>query len=149
MLSELLKVSSVSASLILFNLWSSVSVSLHRPNMLRFSNYMAECVDVLESSPNASLNDHRLVAWIQLQRIMEECSTSFAFDDPSASVSLKEPRIQLMLKGFEKKLKGWRENLMPGIMNSEAANRLTNGTKTDKPNSNPAHEFSRQQYIPA
>lgn len=124
-------------------------MSLHRPNMLRFSNYMAECVEFLESSPNASLNDHRLFAWIQLQRIMEECSTSFAFDDPSASVSLKEPRIQLMLKGFEKKLKGWRENLMPGIMNGEAKDRLIRSTKTDKPNSDSAHEFSCQQYIPA
>ena len=51
---------------------------------------------------------------------MEECSTSFAFDDPSASISLEEPRIQLMLKGFEKKLKNWRESLVPGVMNGEA-----------------------------
>ncbi|MCJ1462438.1 hypothetical protein MMC07_001039 [Pseudocyphellaria aurata] len=97
---------------------SSVSVSLHRPSMLRFTNYMAECIESLENSPNASLEDHRLVAWVQLQRIMEGCSTSFEFDDPSATVGLEEPHIQLMLKGFEKKLKGWRENLIPGVMNA-------------------------------
>lgn len=96
-------------------------MSLHRPNMLRFSNYMLECIEFLENSPNAGLNDHRLVSLIQLQRIMEECSTSFAFDDPSAAISLDEPRIQLMLKGFEKKLKLWREDLLPGVMNGEAA----------------------------
>lgn len=97
--------------------------------MLRFTNYMAECVEFLESSPNALLNDRRLVAWIQLQRIMEGCSTSFEFDDPSATVSLEEPRIQLMLKGFEKKLKGWRENLIDGVMNGEHAFRLISSMK--------------------
>lgn len=106
-------------------------MSLHRPNMLRFSNYMTECVEFLENLPNVELNDCRLVAWIQLQRIMEECSTSFAFEDPGATVSLEEPRIQLMLKGFEKKLKGWREHLMPGVMNGGAAFRSDNRVKTD------------------
>lgn len=112
--------------------------------MLRFSNYMAECIEFLENSPNAVLNDHRLVAWIQLQRIMEECSTSFAFDDSSATVSLEEPRVQLMLKGFEKKLKGWRENMMPGVMNGGVAFWLIYSMKTNKSNRDPAHEFSCQ-----
>lgn len=119
-------------------------MSLHRPNMLRFSNYMSECIEFLENSPNAALNDHRLIAWIQLQRIMEECSTSFAFDDPSAIISLEEPRIQLMLKGFEKKLNGWRESLRPGIMNGEALFRLSHSMKTNKTNRDPANELSCQ-----
>lgn len=98
---------------------SSVSISTRRPNMLRFTTWMAECVDYLETSQDAAPTDKRLVAWVRLQRIMEEFGTAFAFDDPSETVSLIEPRTQLMLKGFEKKLEIWKSNTPSLVLNGK------------------------------
>lgn len=96
---------------------AGVSMTLRRPNILPFSSWMAECVSFLETSPDALPTDVRLTSWVRLRRIMEECSTSFALDDPSATVSLDDTRIQLMLKGFEKVLRIWKDTLPIGVMN--------------------------------
>ena len=92
-------------------------MALRRPNMLRFTNWMGECVEFLEKSPEACPTDRRLAEWVKIQRIAEEAGTAFAFDDPSATVSLMEPRVQFTLKGFEKQLDDWKKQLPPGTMN--------------------------------
>jgi hypothetical protein len=67
-------------------------------------------MDVLWRSPNALPSDKYIVAWVKLSSISEEISTSFfSFDDPSNLVRLSEPRVQLRLKGFEKRLEGWKK----------------------------------------
>ena len=96
---------------------SQVSTSLRRPNMLRLSSWMAECIDYLEASPDAAPTDKRFVAWVKLQRLIEECGNALSFDDPSASPSLAESRVQLMLKGFEKQMENWKNSIAPGVMN--------------------------------
>lgn len=88
--------------------------------MLRFTSWMAECMDFLENSPGAAPTDKRLVAWARLQCIMEEFGTTFAFDDPNDTVSLIEPRVQLMLKGFEKKLDNWKSNISSLVLNGKS-----------------------------
>lgn len=92
-------------------------MSLRQPNMMRFTSWMAECVECLENSSEAAPTDKRLAAWVKLQRIMEETVTSFALDDPDATVSLVDPRVQLRLKGFEKQLEEWKKNIDPHVMN--------------------------------
>lgn len=87
--------------------------------MLRFTNWMAECVEFIEKSADAAPTDRRLVEWVKIQRIAEEAGTAFAFDDPSATVSLMEPRVQFTLKGFEKQLEDWKRRLAPGAMNGK------------------------------
>ena len=96
---------------------STVSISLRRPNMLRFSNYMNECEEYLEISSDAAPTDRRLVAWVKLQRIMEEVGNVLSFDDPNATPSLAETRIQLVLKGFEKQIEGWKKSTARETMN--------------------------------
>ena len=95
---------------------SSVSISLRRPNMFRFSNWMAECMEYLETSSDAAPTDKLLIAWIKLQRIMEECGNSFSFDDPSSTPSLSENHTQFVLRGFEKQLENWKNNTTPSLM---------------------------------
>lgn len=87
--------------------------------MLRFTSWMAECMKFLETSPDAAPTDGRLVAWVRLQCIMEEFGIAFAFDDPNDTVCLTEPRVQLMLKGFEKKLENWKSTILPFILNGK------------------------------
>lgn len=95
----------------------SVSLGFRRPSMLRFSNWMAESLKELETSPDAAPTDKRLAAWVKLQRIMEASSSAFSTDDPSAGITLADPRIQLTLKSFEKQLENWKFNLPSNIMN--------------------------------
>ena len=88
-------------------------MSLRLPNMLRFSNWMAEAVEVLEKSPHAAPTDKRFVAWVKMQRIVEESGTALSLDDPSEdNVSLADERVQAILRGCEKQLDTWRRNAM-------------------------------------
>lgn len=100
---------------------ASVSMSLRLPNFLRWSSWMADCSEVLRTSPDAAPTDKRFVAWVQLQRIVEECGTNFALDSPDDTVSLADERAQLMLQNYEKQLEAWRQHAVSNenIMNRQ------------------------------
>ena len=79
--------------------------------MLRFSSWMAECVECLENSEAAAPTDKRFVAWVKMQRIVEEYGSALALDDPSESnVTLADQRVQATLSACEKQLDAWRRN---------------------------------------
>ncbi|KAK0284189.1 hypothetical protein LTR35_005904 [Friedmanniomyces endolithicus] len=86
---------------------TSVSLSMRRPNMLRVSSYVRECVEYLHRSLDALPSDRILVHWLRLVMIAEEVSVSFSYDDPGGIASITELRAQLMLKDFEKRLTAW------------------------------------------
>ena len=86
----------------------STAMSLRLPNMLRFTSWMAECVDFLETSPEAAPTDKRFIAWVRLHHIIEDCARSLGFDDSDDTVSLDNERAQLILKGAEKQLEAWK-----------------------------------------
>lgn len=71
---------------------------------------MSDCLDVLENSPEVSLLDRRLAAWVRLQNIA---------DDWSKSVGLINSHVELSLKGFERQLERWKEVAGPGVINSK------------------------------
>ena len=103
----------------------SVSMSLRLPNMLRFSSWMAEGLNVLEKSPDAAPTDKRFVAWVKLQRIVEECGCAIALDDPyDSNVSLADRHVQTKLGACEKQLDAWRAN-NEEVMNCMSAQRLS------------------------
>jgi hypothetical protein len=79
--------------------------------MLRYNRWLSDCIDVLETSPDAVASDKILIGWVRLLIIAEEASTSLSFDDPGDMPSLSEHRVQLMLKSFEKRLEIWKDNL--------------------------------------
>jgi hypothetical protein len=81
---------------------------MRRPNMLHWTGGMNDCLDVLESSPDATLLDRRLAAWVRLQNIADEWSKS---------VGLINPHVELSLKGFERQLQKWKEDAGPGVIN--------------------------------
>lgn len=99
---------------------ASVSMSLRLPNFLRWSSWMADSSVVLRTSPDAAPTDKRFVAWVQLQRLVEECGTNFALDSPDDTVSLTDERAQLMLQSYEKQLDVWRQH---AISNDNIMNR--------------------------
>lgn len=79
--------------------------------MLTYSSATAECIDVLEKSPHALPSDKHLIVWVRMQHIAEECGTSFSFDDQTGHFGMSDPRLQLILKGFENRLEEYKNSL--------------------------------------
>ena len=101
----------------------STSINLRLSNMLRFTNWMAECVEFLETSPEAAPTDKRFTAWVKLQHIVEDCATALGLDNSDDTLSLDDERAQLMLKGAEKQLVAWKTQVTsdPEILNGKWA----------------------------
>lgn len=91
----------------------NVSMAQRRPNLLRYTMFMSECVEVLERSPEAAPTDKVLCQWVKLQKIAEEIGIGFAFDDPNANISIDDTRIQFSLKGFARQLEEWKAKCPP------------------------------------
>ena len=101
----------------------STAIGLQLPNMLRFTSWMAECVDFLETSPEAAPTDKRFTAWVRLHHIIEDCAMSLGLNNSDDTVSLDDERAQLMLKGAEKQLAAWKTQVTssPEILNGTYA----------------------------
>lgn len=93
----------------------NASMGLRRPNMIRWNSYMSECVEILETSPDAFDSDKFLTQWVRSQRIAEEVGTQFSMDDPTANVSITDPKVQYALKGFERDLERWRSQIPSSV----------------------------------
>jgi hypothetical protein len=87
---------------------SNASIALRRPNLVRWTPFMAESVDVLETSPDAAPSDKYLCHLVWTHRLFEEVGAQFSFDDPSATVDLNSPRSQHVLKALERDLDKYR-----------------------------------------
>ncbi|KAI0020975.1 hypothetical protein F4780DRAFT_770419 [Xylariomycetidae sp. FL0641] len=83
---------------------SNVSMALHRPNLIRWQAFMTECMDILESSPDAAPTDRYLCHLVWTHRLAEEVGIQFSMDDPSVFVNITEQKVQYALRGFERDL---------------------------------------------
>lgn len=82
--------------------------------MLLFNSWMGDCLNRLEKS--SSDLDRRLAAWVRLQRIADEASTSFGFDDPSTSIDLTESRLHVIVRAFERRMDDWKKETSPELV---------------------------------
>jgi len=89
--------------------------------MFPYSSFIASCIDYLKKSPYALPSDKHLIAWVEMQRIAEECGNSFSFDDPTVPFSMSDPRMQLTLKGFENRLEDWKKSTDPSVITPSLA----------------------------
>ncbi|KAH8815229.1 hypothetical protein F5884DRAFT_817626 [Xylogone sp. PMI_703] len=94
----------------------NTSMGLRRPNLIRWTNFMADCVEVLENSPDAAPSDKLLCQWVRNQHIAEDVGTQFSMDDPLANVNISDLKVQYALKGFERDLENWRSHIPPEVM---------------------------------
>ncbi|PUU74790.1 hypothetical protein B9Z19DRAFT_936824, partial [Tuber borchii] len=93
--------------------WTCCSFAMffRRPNMLRFTPFMAECVQELETNPKAAKTDISLAKLVKMQKIAEDVGNEFAFDQVDAVVDLQEERVRLKLEEFNRRLKTWKDEL--------------------------------------
>ncbi|SMR41444.1 unnamed protein product [Zymoseptoria tritici ST99CH_1E4] len=90
---------------------ASTSMVLRRPNLIHWSNYMKECVEILETSPEAFPSDRLLCQHIKIQHICEEIGVQFLMDDNTATISITDPKVAYTLKVLENDLKAWKDNI--------------------------------------
>jgi hypothetical protein len=92
----------------------NASMGLRRPNLIRWTPFMQDCVEFLETSPEAAPSDQTLCKWVRIQHIAEEIGTQFSMDDPTACVSIADSKVQYALKGFERDLEKWSSQVPLG-----------------------------------
>jgi hypothetical protein len=97
----------------------SASMGLRRPNLIRWTTFMADCVDVLENSPDAVPSDKVLCQLVRSQHIAEEIGTQFSMDDPMANISIADAKVQHALKGFERDLEKWSSQIPREVRSSK------------------------------
>lgn len=90
---------------------SNVAMALHRPNLIRWAPFMTECMDILESSPEAAPTDKYLCHLVWTHRLAEEVGIQFSMDDPNIFVNIAEPKVQYALRGFERDLERYSESI--------------------------------------
>ncbi|KAI0399645.1 hypothetical protein F4802DRAFT_602770 [Xylaria palmicola] len=90
---------------------SNVAMALHRPNLIRWQSYMTECMDILESSPEATLGDRYLCHLVWTHRLAEEVGCQFSMDDPCVSTDITDAKVQYALRGFEYSLTKYSKNI--------------------------------------
>jgi hypothetical protein len=84
---------------------------LRRPNLVRWTNYMKECIEVLESHPDAFPSDKVFCQNVRIQHICEDIGLQFLMDDNTATISITDPKVSYALNVLENQLKSWKEQV--------------------------------------
>jgi hypothetical protein len=91
---------------------TNTAMALHRSNLIRWTPFVNECMDVLKSSPEAVPTDKYLCHLVWTHRVAEEVGIEFSMDDPASTPDLAEARTQHVLNWFERELERYR-NAIP------------------------------------
>ncbi|TLS25662.1 hypothetical protein PpBr36_07614 [Pyricularia pennisetigena] len=99
-----------------YYLASNTSMTLHRPNLVRWTPFMAECLEVLQTSPDAAPTDAYFCHLVWTHKLSEEIGVEFAMDDPGAVVDITERRTQHAIKSFERQHQKYRDAVPKDLM---------------------------------
>ncbi|KLJ11880.1 hypothetical protein EMPG_12973 [Blastomyces silverae] len=92
---------------------SNTSMALHSPNVMRWTRYMDECLEVLETSAFSSPSDKLFCQHVKLQHIIEEFELQLAWESPAPAVnSTQESQAGNVHKIFMRQLEDWN-NAVP------------------------------------
>lgn len=89
----------------------AASMGLRRTNLIKWTSYMDDCVQVLETSSHAAPSDKVLCQWVRSQHLAEEVGNSFSMDDSFAVVAISDSKVLYALKGFERDLEKWSDQV--------------------------------------
>ncbi len=74
---------------------------------------MKECIEVLESHPDAFPSDKLFCQHVKIQHICEEIGLQFLMDDNTATISITDPKVTYALNVLEHELKAWKAQIPP------------------------------------
>lgn len=102
-----------------FFLALNTSMSLHRPNLIRWTPFMTESLEILESSPDAAPTDKYFSHLVWTHRLAEEVGEQFSLDDPSTLVNITDARTQYALRALERDLDKYIASVSKNMMQRE------------------------------
>ncbi|KAI4205932.1 MAG: hypothetical protein LQ350_000117 [Teloschistes chrysophthalmus] len=108
-------------------LCASASMGLRRPNLIRWTSQMDDCLESLKTSPDNLPSDSVLVDLIRLQRLADDVGNQISLDD-SSHTGISDIKTQYALKGFERQMRDWEQqaskqaNSTPLTFNFHVAN---------------------------
>ncbi len=82
-----------------------------RPNLMRWTSYMDECIQALETPGIGVNSDLYLCQWARAQRIAEGVGQQFFTDDPSANVDVSDLSVQYIIRGYEQQIDQWKAQI--------------------------------------
>lgn len=72
---------------------------------------MKECIEVLETHPDAYPSDKLFCQHVKIQHICEDIGLQFLMDDNTATISITDPKVTYALNVLENQLKTWKEQV--------------------------------------
>ncbi|KAK3300803.1 uncharacterized protein B0H64DRAFT_316110 [Chaetomium fimeti] len=90
---------------------ANTAMALHRPSLIRWTPFVTECMEVLETSPEAAPTDKYLCHLVWTHKVAEDIGIQFSMDEPSSTPNLAEARTQHALRGFERELEKYRNSV--------------------------------------
>lgn len=103
-----------------FFLALNTAMSLHRPNLIRWTPFMTESLEILETSPDAAPTDKYFCHLVWTHRLAEEVGEQFSLDDPSAVVNITDARTQYALRALERDLDKYIASIPKNLMQRES-----------------------------
>lgn len=97
----------------------SAAMGLRRTNLIRWGAHMDDCLDFLNTSPEALPSDSVLVEWVRLQRLADDVGNQISVDE-SSSLGISDVKTQYALKGFERQMKDWEKQASKQVTSREA-----------------------------
>jgi hypothetical protein len=94
--------------------------------MIRSENAAEQCIEALQKSTHATLQDYQLIAWVRLEIIMKDVTQLLGLSDMDTPADVADIRTQCTIKAFEDRLERWKKELSPGVMHRMCACRLRN-----------------------
>ncbi|OAA82545.1 Zn(2)-C6 fungal-type DNA-binding domain protein [Akanthomyces lecanii RCEF 1005] len=99
-----------------YYLSSNTAMSLHRPNLIRWTKFMAESMAVLESAADAAPTDKYFCHLVWTHHLGEQIGTQLSMDDPDAVVDIADARTQYALRALERDLERYKAGVPPERM---------------------------------
>lgn len=75
---------------------------------------MDECVETLQTHPDALPTDRQAIWWVKLAFIMEDASTQLS-DETETLSSFIDSKVRYTIRGFSSQLAQWRRDIPDDI----------------------------------
>ncbi|KAK1970698.1 hypothetical protein LY78DRAFT_569408 [Colletotrichum sublineola] len=97
---------------------ANTSMALHRPNLVRWTPFMAESMEVLQTSADAAPTDKYFCHLVWTHRLAEEVGIQFSMDDPGIVPNITDSRTQYALRMLERDLEKYSSSVPKEEMQS-------------------------------
>ncbi|KGO69816.1 hypothetical protein PITC_042790 [Penicillium italicum] len=88
-----------------------MTAALRRTHLVTWQPYMDECLEILETHPDALPSDRKLKWWAKLGPIMEKAGHRFGGEDPGSITTFADSKAWYNIKLLEDQLAQWREEV--------------------------------------